>query len=691
MNKSEAKNRIAKLRKEIDRIRYHYHVLDESIVSDAVKDSLQKELQDLEDKYPDLITSDSPTQRVAGKPSKKFPKVYHSERLLSLVDAFSSDDLYAWRNRVAKKVAEAPFGEEPYFAEVKVDGLSLSLKYDKGFLSEGATRGDGEIGEDVTPNVRTIEAIPLKLEKVDRAYAEVIKNLSVVEKKELDNAINKALTGIIFVRGEGYMTKKAFEIAKKDRANEKASSYSNPRNLAAGTIRQLDPKVVSQRKLSFMGFGIAEQGNWVKTHKLVHLLLQSLGFKTAPAEEFDSLEAVERFREKIQKKRETLPYQIDGIVVSVNDNQLFKKMGIVGKAPRGMIAYKFAPEEVSTRVLDIKLQVGRTGAITPLAILEPVFVAGSTVSRATLHNEDEIMRKDIRIGDTVILRKAGDVIPEIVESIKTLRDGTEKKFKMPKKCPVCDSPIFRVEGEAVARCSNLRCYSILMRQIIHFVGALRMDGIGPKIIEQLMEVGLVKDVADLFSLKVEDVLNLPRFADKSAQNLVDTIKAGKNNNQLDRFIYGLGIRHVGLETAGDLANYFGSFAKLRKTSIEELQRIEGVGTVASESIVDWLKDSHNHKILEKLELAGVVPKKMTSLNTSNKLAGKIFVITGTLDNLSREEASMLIKKHGGKVASAISANTDYLVVGENPGSKVDKAKKIGLKQINKKEFKELIK
>lgn len=690
MTKLEAKKRIEKLRKEIDRIRYHYHVLDESIVADTVKDSLQKELQDLEDQFPDLVTPDSPTQRVAGKPSEKFPKVQHSERLLSLTDAFSPNDLLAWRDRVAKKVAETPSGEEPYFAEVKVDGLSLSLKYAQGLLVEGATRGDGQIGEDVTPNVKTIEAIPLKLERVEKGYKDAIRNLSNSEKKELDRVIKQALASTIYIRGEGYMTKKAFEQVKKEQLNDKAPSYSNPRNLAAGTIRQLDPKIVAKRKLSFMGFGIANQDQWCKTHKLVHLLLQALGFKTAPAVGLESLEAVEKFRAKIAKQREKLPYQIDGIVVSVNDNNLFRKMGIVGKAPRGMIAYKFAAEEVTTKVLDIKVQVGRTGAITPLAVLEPVFVAGSTVSRATLHNEDEIKRKDIRIGDTVILRKAGDVIPEVVETLKNLRTGDEKKFKMPKNCPVCDSPIVRVEGEAVARCSNTRCYSILLRQIIHFVAALRMDGIGPKIIEQLMEVGLVKDIADLFTLKKEDVLNLPRFADKSAQNLVDTIQAGKSNNQLDRFIYGLGIRHVGAETATDLANHFGSFSKLRKASLEDLQQIEGIGTVASESIIDWLKDHHNQKVLEKLELAGAIPKKMISKNISTKLSGKTFVITGTLENYSREEAGELIKKNGGSITSAISSKTDYLVVGENPGSKADKAKKLGVKQINEKELERLV-
>lgn len=690
IDKKDARARIEKLRQEIDRIRYHYHVLNESIVPDSVKDSLQKELQDLEEAYPDLITGDSPSQRVAGKALEKFNKVRHAERLLSLTDAFSLEDLNAWKDRIYKKVNQTPKGEELYFAEVKVDGLSLSLKYENGLLTQGATRGDGTIGEDVTQNVKTIEAIPLRLQLADKGYKEAIRDLSGAEKKELDAAIERALTAEIYIRGEGYMEKAIFEKLNKNRG-EKEIAFSNPRNLAAGTIRQLNPKMVAERQLSFMGFGIAFQDNWLSTHKLVHALLQSLGFKIAPSAACNSLGEVAEFSKKIEDEREKLPYQIDGIVVSVNDNALFSEMGIVGKAPRGSIAFKFAAEEVTTKVLDIIVQVGRTGAITPLALLEPVFVAGSTVSRATLHNEDEIARKDIRIGDTIILRKAGDVIPEVVEPLKKLRTGKEKKFKMPTKCPVCDSPITKPEGEAVARCSNLRCYSVLLRQVGHFVSALKMDGFGPKIVQQLMDVGLIKNIADVFKIKKEDLLGLDRFAEKSAQNLIDTILTGKQNITLDRFIYALGIRHVGAETAVLLVQNFGSFDGLLNASIEDLQAIEGIGVVAANSIVDWFKDDHNKQILDELEKLNVVPKKSTKTeNLSQKLANQTFVITGSLEEFSREEVEDLIRKNGGKATSSVSSKTSYVLAGVNPGSKLEKAKELGVEIINEQEFKKLI-
>ncbi len=690
LDKKEAKARIEKLRKEIDRIRYHYHVLNESIVSDAIKDSLQKELQDLEEAHPDLITGDSPSQRVAGKALEKFTKVRHAERLLSLTDAFSGDDLLAWQERIYKKVNKNPQGDGVYFAEVKVDGLSLSLRYENGLLVQGATRGDGTIGEDVTQNIKTIEAIPLRLTLAEKGYKEAIKDLSKAEKAELDIAIARALKEEIYIRGEGYMEKAVFERLNKNRS-EKEVAFSNPRNLAAGTLRQLNPKMVADRQLSFMGFGIAFQDEWLGTHKLVHALLQSLGFKIAPSAECNSLKDVERFSKKIEAEREKLSYQIDGIVISVNSNALFNEMGIVGKGPRGAIALKFAAEEVTTKVLDIIVQVGRTGAITPLALLEPVFVAGSTVSRATLHNEDEIARKDIRIGDTVILRKAGDVIPEIVEPLKKLRTGSEKKFKMPKECPVCGSPIIKPEGEAVARCSNLRCYSVLLRQVNHFVGALKIDGIGPKIIEQLMDAGLVKNIADLFKITKEDLLGLERFAEKSAQNFIEAISIGKKSIVLDKFIFALGIRHIGAETAVLLANNFGSFAKFSRATVEDLELIEGIGVVASQSIVDWFADEHNKQILNELEELGVIPKK--SINDkplSQKLAGKTFVITGTLQGFSREEAEDLIRKNGGKATSSVSSKTSYVLAGENAGSKLTKAKELGVAVISEDEFKALI-
>ncbi len=716
LTKSEAKARLAKLRAEIDRIRYHYHVLNESVVSDSVKDSLQHELQQLEEQYPDLVTPDSPSQRVAGQPAKELKKVAHTEPLLSMNDVFDGDELRDWESRIEKLIPskrQAASGKrqqtglgptsgvgptERYFVELKLDGLSVALRYSKGRLMLGATRGDGYVGEDVTHTVRTIEAIPLTLSQNTEAYRRATKDLTRDERAELDRAMQRALSGEFEVRGEAYIPRAAFEQLNAERKMQNVEPLANPRNAAAGSLRQLDPRMAKQRHLSFMGFGIARQPESVSTHKLVHRLLDALGFQTAPAKAVDDLGAVEKFhahysalrsRGKRQEARgktrasyllahtSELPYWIDGVVVLVNDSQRFQRLGVVGKTPRALVAYKFAAEEVTTVLRQIQVQVGRTGALTPVAILDPVAVAGTTVSRATLHNDDEIARKDVRIGDTVIIRKAGDIIPEVVGPIVKLRTGGEKKFHMPKRCPVCNSPVERRAGEAATRCTNRRCFAQAMEQLEHFVGraGFDIDGLGPQILDQLVAAELIKDPADLFTLTAGDLEPLERFAETSANNLVAAVAAAKTI-KLDRFLYALGIRHVGATTASDLARHFGSLETLRTATLDELNAVYGIGKVVAHSVADWFRNPAHQHLLDKLLKHGVQIVKPE--RKAQTLAGKTVVVTGTLEHYSREEVEQLIRAHGGRASGSVSKTTDYVVVGDSPGSKAEKAKKFGI-------------
>ncbi len=687
MTKKEAKIRLEKLRAEIDRIRYHYHVLDESIVPDGVKDSLQRELAAIEAEYPELITPDSPSQRVAGEPVEGLEKVRHSEPMLSMNDVFNQDELAAWAERLGKQGADLATSEA-YFAELKVDGLSIALIYEDGRLVRGATRGDGTVGEDVTHSVRTIEAIPLELTVHKAAYQRAIRGLSATERRQLDQAIKRAQQGAFEPRGEAYIPKETFEQVNMARAEEGLPLLANPRNAAAGAIRQLDPKEAKAKGLSFMGFGLARQEEYASTHKLVHRLLDCFGFQTSPSTACGSLDEVQAFYKRFQA-RERLAYLIDGVVVSVNDTKLFRRLGVVGKAPRGIVAYKFAAEEVATKVLEMTVQVGRTGALTPLAVLEPVQVAGTTVSRATLHNEDEIARKDIRIGDTVIIRKAGDIIPEVVRPLEKLRTGAEKKFRMPKDCPICNSPVVRAEDEAVSRCTNTNCYAVQIEQLKHFVGkgGFDIDGLGPQIIEQLMAEDLIQDAADLFALKEGDLEPLERFAEKSAKNLVDSLESSKRIT-LERFLVALGIRHVGATTARDLAEHFETLDNFLKANLEELTEIDGIGTVVAESIAEWLANDAHQQFVAKLLANGVTV--LPPERQSQTLKGKTFVITGTLETMSREAAEAAIRAHGGKATGSVSAKTDYVVVGDNPGSKADKARKIGIDILNETELRKLL-
>ncbi len=673
MNKQEAKIRIQKLKKEIDHHRYLYHVLDKQEISDAALDSLKHELDELEKQYPDLVTPDSPTQRVGGQPLSEFKKVTHKVRMLSLTDAFSFEELQDWEDRNVKLVSDRK--ELDYYAEIKMDGLAVTLIYRGGVFSQGATRGDGRVGEDITQNLKTIEAIPLRLEigklpKANRALAE----------KELE------------IRGEVFMTKKVLEQLNREQEEKRLPVFANPRNAAAGSVRQLDPKITASRHLNFMAYDlVTDLGQ--RTHQESHELMKLLGFRAGEYNEYcRDVQAIEAYHEKIGKIRPQLPYWTDGIVVNVNNIDLFKRLGVVGKAPRGALAYKYPAEQATTIVEDIQVQVGRTGALTPVAHLKPVKVAGSTVSRATLHNLDEIERLDVRIGDTVILQKAGDVIPDIVKTLPNLRTGREKKFKMPETCPVCGSKVIRKPKEVAYYCSNKKCYAQQHEALRHFVSkaAFDIDGLGPKILEQLAAADLVKDAADLFNLKESDLQSLERFGEKSAENLVAAIAAAKEIS-LARFIYALGIRHVGEETAIDLAQKFGTLENLMQATFEEINNIHDVGEVVAKSIYDYFHDKHNLILIKKLLERGIHIKSEKKIAAKTALTGKKIVVTGSLDSMLRDEAKERIRQAGGNWASSVSKNTDYVVVGSEPGSKVDKAKKLGVKMISEKEFLKLLK
>ncbi|MBI2676804.1 MAG: NAD-dependent DNA ligase LigA [Candidatus Yanofskybacteria bacterium] len=665
---NEAKNRIEKLKILINKYRHSRLVFDKPVVEESVEDSLKKELFDLEQAFPGLITPDSPTQRVGGAPLKEFKKFVHPERMLSFNDAFGEKDMLDWEERLKRIDPRATEGG--FYCELKIDGLAIGLLYKDSVFQTGATRGDGLVGEDVTQNLRTIEAVPL--------------NLTM-------GIIANAMMPIV-VRGEVFITKKEFERINREQKSKSISAYANPRNLAAGSVRQLDPKITVSRRLDSFAYAlVTDLGQ--QTHEDEHKILHRLGFKTNPHNKFcRNLAEVQEFRDYWEKHRERLDYEIDGIVVQVNSNQMFKKLGVVGKASRAAIAYKFSPKESTTKVKDITVSIGRTGTVTPIAILEPVEIGGTTVSRATLHNEDEIRRLDVRVGDTVVVGRAGDVIPDIKKVLKELRVGREKIFHFPEKCPVCGQPIKRIEGEAAFKCVNKNCSAIKREGIYHFVskGAMNIDGVGPRIVDQLMDVGLIRDSADLYTLKKSDLLNLERFADKSAENTINSINSRKEA-ALDRFVFALGIPHVGSETALDLARNFGSLENISKVSLEDLLKIKDVGPVVAKSIYDWFRSDHNQKLLKKFTSAGLRVLKQELVQKSSKLKDKTFVFTGTLEELTREKAEELVREHGGNVSSAVSKETAYVVAGEESGSKFSKAKRLGVKIIDERNFLDMIK
>jgi len=690
MTKKEAKQRIEKLKKLINYHRYLYHVLDRQEISPEALDSLKKELFDLEQKFPDLITPDSPTQRVGGKPLKKFKKVRHPAPMLSFNDAFTEEDMRDWLERVKKLLNPEEEKKIDFYCEVKFDGLAIELIYKKGILEVGSTRGDGLIGEDVTQNLKTIEAIPLKLRDFEEVKKDLEKEgLKRIISKLKDLKIDKGRKIEIVVRGEALMTKKEFERINKERQKQGFPPYANPRNVAAGSIRQLDPKVTASRHLDFYAYDlISDLGQ--ETHEEEHKILRILGFKIHPHNQYcRTLEEVFEFHKYWQRHRRSLPFEIDGIVVIINNNQIFEKLGVIGKAPRGAIAYKFPLKQATTKVKDIIVQVGRTGAVTPVAVMEPVRVGGVTISRATLHNEDEIKKLGLKIGDTVIVGRAGDVIPQIIKVLPELRTGKERNFRMPDHCPSCGAKLVKPKGEVVWRCPNPDCFARKRRWFYHFVskGAFDIVGLGPKVIDQLLDENLINDPADLYQLEEGDLIPLERFAEKSAENLVNSIQS-RRRITLPRLIYALGIRNVGEETAQVLADRFANLEKLQKADIEELEEIPDIGPVVAESIYKWFREKRNQEFLKKLlKEIEIIPEK----RGPQPLKGKVFVLTGTLDSMSREVAKEKIHQLGGKVTSSLSKNVDYVVVGHDPGSKYEKAQKLGLKIIHEKEFLNLIK
>ena len=658
------KERYKKLRKTVEKHRYNYHVLNKQDISDQALDSLKRELVELEFKYPELITPDSPTQRVAGAPLKGFKKVKHKVPQWSFNDAFSEEDIKNFDTRVRKMLKDhyKRDVEPTYTCELKIDGLKVVLEYENGSLMTAATRGDGEVGEDVTANVRTIESIPLSVEEKDS----------------------------LIVEGEVWLSKTNFEKLNK----EEGDRYANPRNVAAGTIRQLDPRIVAKRKLDVFIYDIAKVSNVPETQFDELKKLQNLGFKVnSNFIKTTSVSEILNFWYKWQKKKDKEDYWIDGVVVKVNEKEYQDVLGYTGKAPRYAIALKFPAEQVTTVVEDIVLQVGRTGVITPVAHLKPVLVAGSTVSRATLHNEDEIARLDVRIGDTVILQKAGDIIPDVVKVLTEMRTGKEKRYIFPKKVLECggDGSIERVPGQAAWRCVNKNSFSQQKRKFYHFVSkkSFDIDGLGPKVIDVLLEEGLISSYDDIFTLKKGDLLALPRFAEKSVDNLLLAIENARKVT-LPRLIIGLSIPQVGEETAYDLEEYFGTLKNLQNASKEELESIDGVGEVVAESSYKWFKEKENSDLLKKLLKHLEVSSEKQVQSTDNNLSGKTFVLTGTLAGLTRDEAKKEIRMRGGEVSSSVSNKTNYVVAGENPGSKFDDARNLGVSVISEEEFLKLI-
>ena len=667
------KKEAEKLREDIRHHEYLYYVVDGPEISDAAFDQLMNRLKEMEAAHPDLITPDSPTVRVGGTPREGFQTVRHARAMLSLDNAFSYDALRDWDRRVRQGSVRQGSGHEDieYIAEHKFDGLSISLQYQDGVLVRGVTRGDGTTGEDVTPNAKTIRSIPLS---VDAAV------------------LKKSKLGVTFeVRGEILMTRKAFEAMNRQQEQTGGKIFVNPRNAAAGAVRVLDPSITASRNLDFFAYYLFVDGRvpYAKHSDSLETLKQ-LRFRASSDWKLCSgIEKVIEYCTDWDEKREKLPYEIDGVVIKVNSTGLQSELGFTSKAPRWAIAYKYPARQETTVVNDIIVQVGRTGTLTPVAVLQPVQVGGVTVSRSTLHNMDEIERLGLHIGDTVLVERAGEVIPHV---LKVVKDGKDRKpFRMPKNCPVCGSTIHRAEGEVAYRCVNAACPAKLKESLQHFAGrhAMNIDGLGEKIVDQLVEQKLVKDVADLYALKVEKVAGLERMAQKSAQNLVQEVQSSKKN-PLSRLIFALGMRFVGERTGQLLAEHFSTLEELEAAKQEELEQVPEVGPKVAESIVEFFSEAANRKLVKKLRDAGVRPTAEKREVKSQKLAGKSFVFTGGLANRSREDAGELVQQHGGKVSGSVSKKTDYVVVGADPGSKYDKAKELGVTVLTEGEFEKLL-
>ncbi len=671
---SELEKHVGKLRVQIDDLRYRYHVLNDPEVTDAMYEGLMDELRKIEQENPELITPDSPTQRVAGKPAEKFEKIIHTVAQWSFDDAFNQEDLENWQERNLKFL-EKELGNRPtdleYVCELKIDGLHMVLTYENGTLKTAATRGDGRVGENVTQNIRTILSVPIILKESATLVAE----------------------------GEVWLDRKMLEKINIEREKNGEALFANPRNAAAGTIRQLDSSIVAERKLSLTAYDISA-GDAPDSQSGELIRLKELGFKTdLNWKVCKNLEAVLRFYEEWSKKKDSQPFWIDGIVIKVNQKKYQNALGFTGKSPRWAIAFKFPAEQGTTKIKEVYVQVGRTGALTPVALMEPVKLAGTTVTHATLHNFDEIDRLGVKVGDMVVVEKAGDIIPKVVRVLDKMRTGEEKKIKRPTKCPVCGgmvgaqdvSKTSNGENSVAIYCLNKDCYAKELERIIHFVGkkGFDIDHCGEKIVEQLLNEGLIKDAADLFTLTVGDLEPLERFAQKSAANLVEAVAKARNIS-LARFINALGITHVGEETAEDLAEHFGTLKNFAGANFEELQSINGVGERVAYSIVEYFKEKKNLNFIEKLLNNGVIVQKALEKKIGS-LSGKSFVLTGSLEKMSRDTAKQKIKALGGEISESVSKKTSFVVVGAEPGSKYDKAKKLEVKILSEKEFLELIK
>jgi DNA ligase (NAD+) len=664
-----AKKEIEQLRDEIRKHEELYYVQDSPEISDREYDQLLEDLQKLEQANPELVTPDSPTQRVGGRPAEGFPEVVHRRPMLSLDNSYNIDELRAFDERCRRLAEGRPL---QYVAELKIDGLSIALHYEAGVLTRGVTRGDGRIGEEVTQNARTIRRIPLR-----------IKN----EARSLDAEIE--------VRGEVFIPLDVFERTNAEREEQGEPRFANPRNAAAGAIRQLDSRLVARRKLDMFAYDLLVGGRKpFGTHWESLEWLNAAGFRVNPHKALcDSIDEVIEFANKMEPHRDDLGYEIDGLVVKVNSAALQDDFGTTQKAPRWAIAYKYPARQASTKVLSIVVQVGRTGALTPVAHLEPVFLAGTTVARATLHNEDEIERLGLKIGDWVMIEKSGEIIPKVLSVIKSKRTGKEEPFRAPKTCPVCGGAISRPEGEVVARCVAADCPAQLKGRLLHFASrrAMRIEGLGDVLVDQLVEAGLLHDVGDLYLLTLDQVAALPRMAKKSATNLLEQIEASKSRD-LSNLIYALGIRHVGERTAGILARHFGALERLTTASVDQLDNIPEIGLTVAQSVRDWFDDEGNLKLCDRLRASGVRTETVTATTSvsDDRFAGKQFVLTGKLTSFTRDEARALIEERGGRVNSSVSKKTDYVVAGEEAGSKLDKAQELGVAVIDEAAFKKML-
>jgi DNA ligase (NAD+) len=664
--RAAAEKRARQLREEIRRHEHLYYVLSQPEISDREYDALERELRDLEARFPDLVTPDSPTQRVGETPSEEFPTFVHRVRMLSLDNTYSEDELREFEERVFRIVGEQ---EIVYTAELKVDGLSMALHYEKGRLVRAVTRGDGVRGDEVTANARAIRAIPLVL----RDGSGLPENLEA--------------------RGEVYLPRSRFEAINRDREEAGEEAFANPRNAAAGTMKNLDPRIVARRGLEILLHAIANAREVGVTSQWAALeRMRAWGLRTNPAtRRCRGLAEVLDFCHEWQARREELEYQIDGVVVKIDDFRLQEELGDTSKFPRWAIAFKYPAEQASTRVRDIDVQVGRTGKLTPVAILEPVGLAGSTVGRATLHNEEEVARKDVRIGDTVLIEKGGDVIPKVVRVVEDARPRGTRRWVPPEQCPVCGEETVRLEGEVDRRCPNASCPAQLEERLKHFARreAMDIEGLGDALVSQLVEKGLVRGFADLYHLRLEDVVALERMADKSARNLLAQLEQSRSR-ELRRLLFGLGIRFVGERVAMLLARNFHGFDALAAASVEEIEALHEIGPVVARSVHDWFRDPANGRLVERLKKAGLRTEEDAAAAGSRTLQGKQFVVTGTLESMSRGEAKAAIEERGGRVTSSVSKKTSYVVVGRDPGSKADKARELGLDVVDETAFRDLL-